>query len=77
MVNSNFEKIVDLAAKDTEKGARVLAKFFYRVLRKKGFTKNQIIDISTNLLNCLVESLHGYENKKENVSETNEEPPNT
>ncbi|UCD34749.1 MAG: hypothetical protein JSU90_10735 [Nitrospiraceae bacterium] len=62
----SLEKIIDLAAKDTQKGARVVAKAFYRVLRKKGFTENQIIDISTNVLNCLVGSLQGYEKKIEN-----------
>lgn len=61
----SLEKIIDLAAKDTRKGARVVAKAFYRILRKKGFTENQIIDISTNVLNCLVGSLQGYEKKIE------------
>jgi hypothetical protein len=70
MDNSNFEKIIDLAAKDTKKGSRVVAKFFYRVLRKKDFSENQIIDISTNILNCLVESLQGYEKKIENAHES-------
>lgn len=73
MNNLNIEKIIELAAKDTEKGARVVAKFFYRVLRKKGFTESQIINISTNVLNCLIESLHGYENKVETVHESNHE----
>ena len=67
MNNSNFEKIIDLAAKDTEKGARVVAKFFFRILRKKDFSENQIIDVSTNVLNCLIESLQGYEKKIESV----------
>ena len=70
MDNSNFEKIIDLAAKDTKKGARVVAKFFYRILRKKDFSENQIIDISTNILNCLVESLQGYEKKIEKAHDS-------
>ena len=69
----NLEKIIDLAAKDTEKGSRVVAKVFYRLLRKKDFSENQIIDISTNVLNCLVESLQGYEKKIENVHERRKE----
>ena len=69
MNTTQFENIVDLAAKDSKRGARVVAKAFYRILRKKGFSKNQIIDISTNILNCLVESLSGYEEKIENVNE--------
>ncbi len=73
MNNANFEKIINLAAKDTEKGARVIAKVFYRILRKKGFSENQIIDVSTNILNCLIESLKGYEKKMENVKELTKE----
>ena len=69
----NLEKIIDLAAKDTEKGSRVVAKVFYRLLRKKDFSENQIIDISTNVLNCLVESLQGYEKKIESVHERRKE----
>ncbi len=69
MNTTQFENIVNLAAKDSKMGARVVAKAFYRILRKKGFSKNQIIDISTNILNCLVESLSGYEEKIENVTD--------
>jgi hypothetical protein len=69
MNTTQFENIVDLAAKDSKRGARVVAKAFYRILRKKGFSKNQIIDISTNILNCLVESLSGYEEKIEHVTD--------
>jgi len=58
-----FEKVINLAAKDTEKGARVVAKVFYRILRKRGFSENQIIDIATNVLGCLTDSLRGYEGK--------------
>ena len=74
MNNSNLEKVIDLAAKDTEKGARVVAKVFYRILRKKGFAENQIVDIATNVLNCLVESLNGYEKKIEGEHDKRKEP---
>lgn len=74
MKNGSFERIINLAAKDSQKGARVVAKAFYRILRKKGFSENQIIDISTNVLNCLIESLQGYEKKIENVNESKKEP---
>jgi len=73
MKNDQFEHIVDLAAKDSKRGARVVAKVFYRILRKKGFSENQIIDISTNILNCLVESLSGYEEKIETANEKRQE----
>ena len=69
MNSTDFDKIINLASKNTEKGARVLAKVFYRTLRKKGFTVNQIIEISTNILGCLIESLSGYEKKMDNARE--------
>ena len=77
MNNNQFEKIVNLAAKDTKRGARVVAKVFYRILRKKGFSENQIIDISTNILNCLIGKLNGYEDKIEDVNERREETHNS
>jgi hypothetical protein len=72
MNNSNFEKIINLAANDTKKGARIVAKVFYRILRKNGFSENQVIDIATNILNCLTESLEGYEKKMKNTKERKE-----
>ena len=68
-MNTNLEKIIHIASKDSKRGSRVVAKVFYRILRKNGFTENQIIDIATNILNCLTESLKGYEKKIENVGE--------
>ncbi len=70
---SNIDKVINIAAKDTKKGARVVAKVFYRILRKKGFSENQIIDIATNILNCLIESLKGYEHKIENAKKHKKE----
>lgn len=69
MDNIRFDRIINLAARDTTKGARIVAKVFYRILRKKGFSKNQIIDIATNILSCLTESLKGYEQKVENTKD--------
>ena len=57
MSHSSLERIIGLAAKDSKKGARVAAKVFYRILRKNGFMDNQIINIATNILSCLTESL--------------------
>lgn len=64
----DFEKVINLAAKDTRRGVRVVAKVFYRILRKKGFSENQIIDIATNILNCLTESLKGDDKKIDNAN---------
>jgi hypothetical protein len=67
MNNLRFDRVINLATKDTEKGSRVVAKVFYRILRKNGFSENQVIDIATNILSCLTESLKGYEQKIENT----------
>lgn len=75
MNNLHFERVINLAANDTKKGSRVAAKLFYRILRKKGFSENQIIDISTNLLSCLIDSLNGYEKKVENAKERKKKMP--
>lgn len=63
MDNLRFDRVISLAAHDTKKGARVAAKVFYRILRKKGFSENQIIDIAANIIDCLTVSLKGYEKK--------------
>ena len=69
MNNSDFERVINLAAKDTKKGGRVVAKVFYRILRKRGFSENQIINIATNILNCLIDSIKVDEKKIDNASE--------
>ena len=74
MNNLKFDRVIGLAAKDTKKGARVAAKVFYRILRKKGFSENQIIDIATNIIDCLTVSLKGYKKKIENIKEKDEQP---
>ena len=63
MSTHDFEKIVALVSKDTSKGAAIVAKLFYRILRKNGYTEGQIITISANLIDCLTKSLKGYEKK--------------
>jgi hypothetical protein len=67
MNSSQMDRVINLAAKDTKKGARVVAKVFYRILLKQGFSENQIIDIATNILSCLIEKLHGHEKKIDNA----------
>jgi glycosylphosphatidylinositol transamidase (GPIT) subunit GPI8 len=58
-----MDKIIQLAAVDAERAARVVARSFYRVLRKNGFTDDQIINVANNMLDCLLESLDGYKEK--------------
>ncbi len=69
MNHAAFEKIMSLSAKDPRKGARVAAKVFYRILRKNGFQENQIIDISTNIISCLIGAIKIDEKKTEEISE--------
>ncbi|MBZ0155147.1 MAG: hypothetical protein K8I29_02905 [Alphaproteobacteria bacterium] len=61
--NCGFDKIVMLAAKDTERAARIVATSFYKVLRKNGFTDEQIVNVSSCILDCLLESLREYKQK--------------
>ncbi len=63
MKDTDFESIVKVAAQDTQKGSEIVARMFYRILRRNGFTKNQIIDIASDMLNCLIKSLNNYEER--------------
>ncbi|MCP3678438.1 MAG: hypothetical protein GY721_12880 [Deltaproteobacteria bacterium] len=68
MSSHDFERIVGLVSKDTKKGSEIVAKLFYRILRKNGFTEGQIINISATLLDCLTKSFKGYKKKVEETS---------
>lgn len=65
MKGEGFERIITLAKQDSRRGARVVAKVFYRILRKQGFTNKQIINIATNILGCLIQSMKISENRTE------------
>jgi hypothetical protein len=60
---SQMEKVIQLAANDAERAARVVARSFYKILRKNGFSNEQIIAVANNMLECLIESLEGYKQK--------------
>ncbi|OHB71726.1 MAG: hypothetical protein A2W23_06965 [Planctomycetes bacterium RBG_16_43_13] len=62
--NQNFEDIVRIASSDTEKASRIISRSFYKVLRRNGFTDDQIISVASNILGCLIEGLEGYKEKK-------------
>jgi glycosylphosphatidylinositol transamidase (GPIT) subunit GPI8 len=64
-VNGNFEELVKLSAKDTDRASKIVAKSFYKVLRKNGFTDDQIISVANNILECLIQALAGYKEKSE------------
>ena len=57
MDSRGLDRIIALARKDSRRGARVVAKVFYKILRKEGFNDGQIISIASNILECLIQSL--------------------
>jgi hypothetical protein len=63
MTNSDFERIINIASKDTKKGSEIVARLFYRILKRNDFSQEQIISIATNIISCLTRSLKSYENK--------------
>jgi hypothetical protein len=68
--DSKFEEIVRIASRDTEKASRIISKSFYKVLRRNGFTDDQIIGVASDILGCLIESLEGYREKKSSKEES-------
>lgn len=61
---NKFEEIIKASSGDTEKASEIISKTFYKVLRRNGFTDDQIISIASNLLGYLIEGLEGYKEKK-------------
>ena len=49
-----MERIVEVCARDQERAARFVARSFYKVLRRNGFSKNQVIDVASHLIDALV-----------------------
>ena len=72
MNNPDFERIVSIASKDTEKGSETVARVFYRILRRNNFSQEQIIDIATNIISCLTRSLKIYEKRINTEKSRNE-----
>lgn len=61
--NGKFETLVQLASKDTEKAAEYVAKSFYKILRKNGFSNDQVISVANNILDCLIQTLDSCKEK--------------
>lgn len=68
--DNKFEDIVRIASRDTEKASRIISKSFYKVLRRNGFSDDQIISVASDILGCLIESLEGYREKKSSKEES-------
>ena len=61
--HNQMDKIIHLAAADAEKAARIVARSFFKVLKKNGFSDDQIIAVASSILDCLIQSLDGYMQK--------------
>lgn len=59
-----FDDYVGLAVKDAERASEIVAKSFYRIMRKHGFTDAQIINVANNILDCLIQTLDSYKERK-------------
>ncbi len=55
-----FDVYVKLAINDSEKASEIVAKSFYKILRKNGFTDAQIINVANSILDCLIQTLDSY-----------------
>lgn len=73
--HDQMDRIIQMAAGDAEKAARIVARSFYKVLRRNGFSDDQIIDVANSMLDCLINSLDGYQQKSQLQSK--EDPQET
>jgi hypothetical protein len=60
-----FDEYVGLAVKDAERASEIVAKSFYKILRKNGFNDAQIINVANNILDCLIQTLDSYKERGE------------
>ena len=59
-----FDEYVGLAAKDAERASEIVAKSFYKIMRKNGFSNAQIISVANTLLDCLIQTLDSYKERE-------------
>ena len=71
-----FDEYVTTAVNNTEKASELVAKSFYKILRKNGFNDAQIINVANNILDCLIQTLGNYKEKK-NIENIKVEKPRT
>ena len=65
VAGARFAGRIQRIAAEPKKGARLIARTFYRELRRAGWADNDIMAIADELLACLLASLHDYRLKKE------------
>lgn len=74
-----FDEYVEYAINNSDRASELVAKSFYKILRKNGFNNTQIINTANNILDCLIKSLDGYKEKitTESEKKTRKHPPPT
>ena len=59
----DLKEHIKVYARYPDKAAKIIAKTFYRELRKYGFSHQQIILVADEIIGNLVDSLKGYKKK--------------
>jgi hypothetical protein len=62
--HGKIDDYVKLAAKDAEKASETVAKSFYKILKRNGFTDAQVINVASTIIDCLTQTLEQYKDKK-------------
>jgi len=58
-----FDEYVEDAVNNTDHASELIARSFYKILRKNGFSDSNIINTANHILDCLIKSLDGYKEK--------------
>ena len=58
-----FDEYVEDSVNNTDQASVLIAKSFYKILRKNGFSDSRIINTANHILDCLIKSLDGYKEK--------------
>ena len=58
-----FDEYVEDVVNNTDHASELIARSFYKILRKNGFSNSNIINTANNILDCLIKSLDGYKEK--------------
>ena len=58
-----FDEYVEDAVNNTDHASELVARSFYKILRKNGFSDARIINTANHILDCLIKSLDGYKEK--------------
>ncbi len=61
MISIQFD--VDSLTEDMEKVSILVARAFFRELRRHHFTDGQVIRVASEIIDCLNKSLEGYKDK--------------